>query len=81
MKKRKTKAVARRKPASAMQVPQHPLVAMAQAEPEVRRKRFYMMLARVLPHLSPDELSVIEPVLQRAYGRMVMDRIEEAIPS
>jgi hypothetical protein len=58
----------------------HPLVAMAQLEPEVRRKRFLVMLALTIPHLSPDDLSLIEPILQRAHGRRVWDRIEETIP-
>lgn len=49
---------------------EHPLRVLARSEPDERRRRFMLALAHVLPHLSPDEMDRIEPILRDAFGRV-----------
>lgn len=58
---------------------EHPLVTIARREPEVRKRRFIMALARTLEHMNGDDLGQIEPVLQRIIGRVVIESIDAGL--
>jgi hypothetical protein len=58
---------------------EHPLVRIARAIPDPRRRRFIAGLAKVLSYLTADEMDKIEPHLREALGRVWIKDLTEKL--
>ena len=58
-------------------IPEHPMITLARAEPDVRRRRFIIALYNTVELLTADEMDRIEPILWTSIGRKTISMRHE----